>query len=202
MPAAEQLQDALNSLIIDDTSAPPLFGRIVGFIRRVATALVAYVNEYVADARGLDDIPALRARVAALEGRQPSSTSAPTPRQQGAMSSSSATPRNRSIRCNRCHAHGHSQAECKSTNPEVVRKRVAKNKRANAQSSLTASAPLPHPAPFIPPVHALSALASPLDPHYLALAADAAELRRRAVQSSRDKKRIARANRTSAPSTH
>jgi hypothetical protein len=195
MPAAEQLEHALNSFHVTD-DAPPVFGSILDYIGRVAHAIIAYVHEQVADALELIDISALRARVTALEQCQPSSTSAATSNRQAPKSSSPVTTANRNIRCNRCHARGHTQPQCKSTNPDIVRKRVAKNRRANTATT----APLRFPTPLAPPIHAYSALAPPLEPYHLALAADAAELRRRADQSSRDKKR-ARANRASAPST-
>jgi hypothetical protein len=201
MSAQASLDEALNSLIITDTSAPPLFGAIVGFVRRVVKALVGYFKEYVADARELDDIDALRARVTALEQHQPSAATVAMPHSKPPTLSSSATASNRNLRCNRCHARGHSQQECKSINPEVTRRRVAKNRKANAALRLTATAPLLSPPPLVPPAHAFSALASPLDPRILALVADSTELQRRTAQSSRDKKR-ARANRTSVPSTH
>ena len=100
------------------------------------------------------------------------------------------TSRRLSSRCNSCHARGHASSECKTTNPSAMRKRVARNSRIakEARASIaTSRIPVQAPPPFyyhqpLPPV-------APAPMNYAALAADATELRRRAAQSARDKRR-------------
>ena len=100
------------------------------------------------------------------------------------------TSRRLPSRCNQCHARGHSSTECKTTNPSAMRKRVARNSRIAKEaraSPATSHIPAPAPPPFYyhqPLPHVAS---TPMN--YAALAADATELRRRAAQSARDKRR-------------
>ena len=100
------------------------------------------------------------------------------------------TSRRLPSRCNLCHARGHASTECKTTNPGAMRKRVARNNRiakearaSSATSHIQAQAPPPfyyhQPLPHV----------APIPMNYAALAADATELRRRAAQSARDKRR-------------
>jgi hypothetical protein len=94
--------------------------------------------------------------------------------------------------CNLCHARGHASTECKTTNPGVMRKRVAHNSRiakearaSTATSRIQAQAPPPfyYHQPFSP------SHVAPIPINYAALTADATELLQRATQSVRDKRR-------------
>ena len=94
-------------------------------------------------------------------------------------------------RCQQCHARGHNSDECRTANPSAMRRRVASNSRiakearANvALPTIPASAPMyaPWQSPFIP------SPAAPVPVNYANLVADATELRRRAAQSSRDRR--------------
>jgi cytochrome c5 len=177
--------------------APAIASSIVSwtriFVVRIANYLHGFVETAVADTKLLDSaVNDLSVRVDALEAASkptpkpyfPTSTSAKAPSAAAATVATSSHPPSSSYgkRCNRCHALGHLQSECKSTNPEVVRKRVAKNRRAVVVTKLK-------PPPLPPTTHFAASATSLGDPYIMALAADATELRRRAAQSTRDKKR-------------
>ena len=102
---------------------------------------------------------------------------------------STSTPANRSKRCTKCHARGHDISDCRTTNPSAMRKRVATNSRLAKQarsqrSMLTTSATIPPPVPFQSPYQPII----PTPMAYANLMADSTELRRRAAQSTRDKR--------------
>lgn len=202
---AETLQRywiALNDITIPP-DAPPLFLRVTQWIRTVFDGVITHVHALLGyDEDGLTDIDraherldTVDSRVKALEqrlGSKGTGKATETVALASSAPSSKASPRklNPNIRCNRCHARGHIQSECRSVNPEVVRKRVAQNKRAQANKAPTLAR---LPAPSAPPYSA-STIMPPLDPYIISLAADAAELRRRADQSIRDKKRSRKAS--------
>jgi hypothetical protein len=105
-------------------------------------------------------------------------------------------------RCQRCHALGHDTTECRTKDPAMTKKRIAKNAKDKARARLPAPAPPPHNAAFAYPY-------APYAPHiapqpsdtYAALIADATEMRRRAAQSSRDKRIRRRAPAVTATTT-
>jgi hypothetical protein len=107
---------------------------------------------------------------------------------------SSARPR---IKCAKCHARGHSAEECKTANPTAVRHRVAQNAKTQAERRrmpplLSAlSAPTPSTSYHYPVANI------PTDQAYFM--AEAAELRRRVAQSSRDRRRARHAPVSSPP---
>lgn len=177
---------------------PDLASLIIAYVTAVISALTGYITVYVE--QQLETVDNLMDRVSDLENYEKErkllepSKIADSPTQPSAITANAATTRsNRNIRCNRCHARGHVQKDCKSQNPGVVRKRVDTNQKAKAAASLAANMTHSQLHSFPPPpVHAFMASAPPLSPQYLALAADAAELRRRAEQSARDKKRTRR----------
>ena len=94
-------------------------------------------------------------------------------------------------RCINCHARGHVASDCRTTNPSAMRKRVARNTRLAREARAhvaVAALPVAPPSPnafgtyfpqLVPPTHMV----------YSALVADSTELRRRAAQSARDKRR-------------
>lgn len=107
------------------------------------------------------------------------------------IKATSATPGKRA-RCTSCHARGHTASDCRTTNPGAMRKRVARNSRlakearANTAAASTSVAP---PSPYPPTFPFPPYLAPPTHMAYSALVADSTELRRRATQSARDKRR-------------
>src|SRR5258705_77577 len=95
-------------------------------------------------------------------------------------------------RCNRCHARGHTVDDCKTTNPSAMRKRVARNNRIAKEARRSPTMPTPSVPPPFPwlPHHYPPPYPSAAPTYQMAsLASDAAELRRRSVQSARDKRR-------------
>ena len=105
----------------------------------------------------------------------------------------------RSKRCQKCHARGHDVSDCRTADPAAMRRRVASNSRlakeARANSAMpTISAQAPSYFPYQPP-YPMPVTTPPVN--FANLVADATELRRRAAQSSRDR----RVNRRRRPST-
>lgn len=95
-------------------------------------------------------------------------------------------------RCNLCHARGHASTECKTTNPGAMRKRVARNSRIAKEARISEWRQTSHVQAQAPPpfyYHQPLPHVAPVPMNYAALAADATELRRRAAQSARDKRR-------------
>ena len=95
-------------------------------------------------------------------------------------------------RCNRCHAHGHTVDDCKTTNPSAMRKRVARNNRIAKEARRAPAQPppsVPPPFPWLPQHYPPPYPSAAPMYHMASLATDAAELRRRSAQSARDKRR-------------
>jgi hypothetical protein len=114
---------------------------------------------------------------------QPSTT--PAARFPAAALTASTSHPGRSPRCTNCHARGHAASACSTANPSAMRKRVAANARAARDARQR-----PFTAPFAPLLlpQAASLTTTPAPLEYAALAADAAELRRRTAQSRRDRR--------------
>lgn len=115
-----------------------------------------------------------------------SAASAAPPTTTTTCSTRSARPK----RCQKCHARGHDAIECRTTNPSAMRRRVASNSRIAKETRANTAMPnIPAPAPtFIPWQYPQSMPSSPYPVNYANLVADATELRRRAAQSSRDRR--------------
>jgi hypothetical protein len=115
----------------------------------------------------------------------PSSTTAPTT----AATRGSTTTSGRPKRCIKCHARGHDLADCRTSDPAAMRKRVARNSRIAKEARYNRTMPtIPTapPSPYIFGAQTAHAASIPMD--FAALSADATELRRRAAQSARDKR--------------
>jgi hypothetical protein len=104
-------------------------------------------------------------------------------------------------RCQKCHARGHDISDCRTADPAAMRRRVASNsrlaKQACAERSTMPSTSTPAPSlfPYQPPYPSYPVIPPPVN--FANLVADATELRRRAAQSTRDR----RINRRRQPST-
>jgi hypothetical protein len=108
-----------------------------------------------------------------------------------------------SLRCRRCRASGHDTTQCRTKNPDLVKKRVVNNKKAKKEADRIRANPtihsrLPPYNPHLPfdlqdyfyelpppPPRRLGATTRSMT----ALAVDAQEFRRRQSQSARDKRR-------------
>jgi len=153
-----------------------------------------------------DDLRIIQSRVAKLEEESsdddedaPTSTNRP-PGTTTAKPSSKA-PGNK---CSRCGAHGHDTKECRSVNPELVRKRIANNKKMKKEADRLRSRPLSYMPHHVPPSRQyFDLLDYPYEPpailppsrqgmttrSMIAVHKDAEEFRRRQAQSARDRRK-------------
>ena len=159
---------------------------LYNWVLRLITALFHYVTFFMGD--NADQIQSLRFRIQGLEEKSQSQLTqqthpTPTPQQ----------PARPTRRCQRCHAIGHGTNDCRTKDPVVVKKRVSNNQKARKRAA-EQSQPPPIGSPYYGPANLFG---DPLFIHnpppssqaLMALAADAKELRRRKVQSMRDKRR-------------
>lgn len=158
---------------------------------RLLTALLNYVTYFIGD--NFDRILSLQNSIDDLtqqveELRNHASQPAPDPlpanRPDPTVSRSGR-------RCQRCNAIGHDTTQCCTKDPVAVRKRVANNQKIKKESAaIQARFPIP---PRLHPYHQY--FGDPIIPYqqplqtYYANIADAKELRRRKLQSTRDKRR-------------
>lgn len=185
--------DAVNDMINNRPPVPNHLNAIVSWLISIITAIMR-ITEQIGHAN--------HARITELEEvtdshgtildstTPPSVANAATPATTMWNQRDTTTSRRLPSRCNLCHARGHTSAECKTTNPGAMRKRVARNSRiAKEARTSTAMSHIPAPAP--PPFYYAQppAPVASIPMNYAALAADATELRRRAAQSTRDKRR-------------
>ena len=87
------------------------------------------------------------------------------------------------VKCSHCHAHGHQQSECQTSNPAAVQHRVANNNKAKGQRRATLASLVP-PFTSIPaPTHYANPI---MNPYYANVVSDAHELCQHKQQSNRD----------------
>jgi hypothetical protein len=185
--------DAVHAMINNRPEVPKHLQTIVAWLINIISAIISMIEqigqandarltelEEVTDSHAttLDDAATTRAATAGAP--------ATTIWQERDTTTSRRLP----SRCNLCHARGHTSTECKTTNPGAMRKRVARNSRIAREartSTATSRIPVPAPPPFY--YHQPLPHVAPTPMNYAALTADATELRRRAAQSARDKRR-------------
>jgi len=177
-----RLKEELSNPSFDPTSGTKLgmvqwivmlFNLCLSFLHNVHTEIYARI----ADLETKDD--ELEARNEALAATLPAHASVAVP-----------APTTR--RCTKCHARGHANVDCRTTDPAAMRKRVAMNQKKKKSARVPMLPPLPL-YPFTPtptPQYSTTAASGPQD--FAAFAADAEELRRRRQQSIRDKRRVRR----------
>jgi hypothetical protein len=160
---------------------------LYNWVVRLVTALLNYVTYFIGD--NSDRIDSLQQKIQELEtsiANQPTQ-STPTPHQPQHPPHPS-----RLTRCQRCHALGHGIIDCRTKDPVTIKKRVANNQKAKKEAQRQSQAP---DLGLRPPVYYPHLFADPTIPPsssnqaMVALAADAKELRRRKMQSTRDKRR-------------
>ena len=160
---------------------------LYNWVVRLVTALFNYVTYFIGD--NSDRTDSLQQKVQDLEARIAQLTSQPTPTPHQSSTAS------RSTRCQRCHAIGHGTNDCRTKDPVLNKKRVANNRKAKKeaeQRTYMPQPPLPRSYSSPPRYYHDVTPELPIRPEYpafTALVADAKELRRRKVQSTRDKRR-------------
>ena len=159
---------------------------VISWITAIITSLLNFVSLFLGVIS--DDVAALTERVAELEENTPHVAPATQP-DPPTQSQQPPRPSNRT-RCKRCHALGHATNECQSKDPVAVKKRVSNNQKARKRQQEVTSLPAGS-APYNLSFDPLRYIHQPIPPTtthaLLAQAADAKELRRRKVQSMRDK---------------
>jgi len=192
--------DVESALASQPKFTDPQVKALYNWVLRLVTALFNYVSFFLGD--NSDRTDNLIHRVQALEEKsqvpqQPQSTTPSiTPQQPSAPSKRS--------RCRRCSALGHDTNQCRTKDPITVKKRVTNNQKARKQARdppfSLGGLPFPTAPPQYSPFYGprgvtdlfgdpLFGYSSPTPQAFTALAADAKELRRRKVQSTRDKRR-------------
>ena len=185
--------DAVHAMINNRPAVPNHLQTIVTWLINIISAIISMIEQIgqANDARltELEEVTDSHATTlddAATATAATAGAPATTQWQQRDTTTSRRLP----SRCNLCHARGHASTECKTTNPGAMRKRVARNSRIAKEarnSTATSRTPVPAPPPFY--YHQPLPHVVPTPMNYAALTADATELRRRAAQSARDKRR-------------
>jgi hypothetical protein len=184
--------DAVHAMISERPPIPNSLQAVISWLINILSAIINMIEQIgqANDVRLTELEEVTDSHATTLEqsiATATAATAAPTTQWQ---QRDTTTSRRLPSRCNQCHARGHSSTECKTSNPGAMRKRVARNSRIAKEaraSSATSHIPAQAPPPFYyhhPPPHV-----APVPMNYAALTADATELRRRAAQSARDKRR-------------
>jgi hypothetical protein len=199
--------DVTSALASQPKFTDPQVKALYNWVLRLVTALFNYVSYFIGD--NSDRTDSLQERVLDLEEKfqelqssaaVPSTTVPPTtphPNPQQPLHQS------RRPRCKRCHALGHDTNDCRSKDPVAVKKRISNNQKAR---KLNTKDPPLLGGPGVSIVPTSSAQFGTFGPTdrwgyplqynhssqsfeaFTALAVDAKELRRRKVQSTRDKR--------------
>ena len=173
-----------------NANPPPVVTSTITWITAILTSLLNYVTYFIGD--NSDQIMVLKNRISELE-ENVASTSAqqtiPTPTQHEPLH-----PPSRRARCKRCHALGHDTNDCRSKDPVAIKKRVANNQKARKRTDTIQppTIPTPYTSPtdfYGHPLFMHNSMPTSSPQALVALATDAKELRRRKVQSTRDKRR-------------
>jgi hypothetical protein len=182
----DSAQESVIEVLDDTPQVPKPLEALIQWILALAHAIITMIETLARHlGRRINDIEQqLAIPDPTASAKVPISTTSPvTP------VPSTSTPANRSKRCTKCHARGHDISDCRTTNPAAMRKRVATNSRLAKQarserSMLTTSATIPPPVPYQQPYQ----FVAPPPMAYANLVADSTELRRRAAQSTRDRR--------------
>jgi len=187
-PYAELLEEVnAPSLTTDDKDV----NKCIQWALNLFQLFLTFVEALMGSLGGQLDV--IRDRLTSLE------TGAATPTPKATTSAATTTPSRR--RCTKCHAHGHVDPDCHTTDPTAMWKQIAANQKRKKTTRDDHAAAMAHPTSLFTPIP--SPLSAPyltaLDPQaFAAFAADAQELCRRRQQSTRDKRR-ARHSATSKP---
>ena len=190
-----------------DQNRPVVILAVVAWITHIMRLLLQFTTSTL----GLfeDDFINVKGRLVELEGESsdededaPTSSNRPPVIATTTKPSSSKAPGSK--KCNRCGASGHDTTDCRTRNPEMVKKRIANNKKAKKEADRLRSYPPPYAAHRVPPSrHYFDLLdyayeyPAPQPPSrqgvatrsMLAVHKDAEEFRRRQAQSARDRRK-------------
>ena len=184
--------DAVHVMINNRPQIPNNLQAFVSWLINIISAILSMIEQIgqANDARLTELEEVTDSHATALEQSTTTTTAATAAATSLWQQRDTTTSRRLLSRCNQCHARGHTSTECKTSNPSAMRKRVARNSRIAKEaraSSATSHIQAPAPPPFY--YHHPSPHVAPVPMNYAALTADATELRRRAAQSARDKRR-------------
>ena len=202
----QQVVEALESppSFLSEQGVHPFIRALHVWVHDLVSLLYGYIADFLDTSN--ERIEALEASVAALQAMPHAQPAPPTPRQPQRPSST---------RCTRCHALGHAVADCRTKDPVTMKKRVAATQKAAKEMErrrMAALLPRRSLANSNLPVYLEDFLGDPMIPattpggvviptsssrpftrsqarSLTGLAADATELRRRKIQSTRDKRR-------------
>lgn len=186
-----------------EQNRPAIVLAVVAWITIILRNLLAFVSHWLGVIH--DELAAFTERVDELEANQPSKAAPASPKLPAAALASATTSQHlSSLRCRRCRASGHDTSQCRTKNPDLVKKRVDNNKKAKKEADRIRANPtipsrLPPYNPYLPFDLQDYFYERPLPPpprrpgvttrSMTALAVDAQEFRRRQSQSARDKRR-------------
>lgn len=189
-----------------DQNRPVIVLAVVAWVTYILRQLLQFTTSTL----GLfeDDFISIRNRLAELEGESSDTDEdAPTSSKRPPGTTTTTKPSSKAPgtkKCNRCGASGHDTTDCRTRNPEMVKKRIANNKKAKKEADRLRSYPPPYAAHRIPPSrHYFDLLdyayeypapqppprQGPTTRSMLAVHKDAEEFRRRQAQSARDRRK-------------
>ena len=188
-----------------DQNRPVIVLAVVAWVTYILRQLLQFTTSTL----GLfeDDFTSIRNRLAELEGESSDTDEdAPTSSKRPPGTTTTTKPSSKAPgtkKCNRCGASGHDTTDCRTRNPEMVKKRIANNKKAKKEADRLRSYPPPYAAHRIPPSrHYFDLLdyaeypapqppprQGPTTRSMLAVHKDAEEFRRRQAQSARDRRK-------------
>ena len=189
-----------------DQNRPVIVLAVVAWITHIMRLLL----QFTISTLGLfeDDFINVKGRLVELEGESSDDDEdAPTSNQRPSGTTTTTKPSSKvpgMKKCNRCGASGHDTINCRTRNPEMVKKRIANNKKAKKEADRIRSYPPPYAAHRVPPSrHYFDLLdyayeyPAPSPPSrqgmttcsMLAVHKDAEEFRRRQAQSARDRRK-------------
>ena len=131
-----------------DQNRPVAILAVVAWITHIVRLLLKFIQLTL----GLfkDDFINIRSRLEELEGESSDDDEdAPTSNRRPSGTTTTTKPSSKAPgmkKCNRCGASGHDTANCRTRNPEMVKKRIANNKKAKKEANRLRSYPPPYAA--------------------------------------------------------
>ena len=136
-----------------DQNRPIIVLAVVAWVTYILRQLLQFTTSTL----GLfeDDFISIRNRLAELEGESSDTDEdAPTSSKRPPGTTTTTKPSSKAPgtkKCNRCGASGHDTTDCRTRNPEMVKKRIANNKKAKKEADRLRSYPPPYAQYFTLP---------------------------------------------------